>query len=447
MKVLRLTCVVFTALLTVCTIPVRLAAQGLENNKKQPYYSVQNLGTLGGTLSVGQGINNKGGVTGIANLSGDQTVHSALWRRGAKIQDLGTLGGPNSGVFWPIKDDRGLIAGASEIADLDPYQEDFCGFARDGWPGNYLCLGFLWQGGTMTPLPTLGGNNSYATAANNSGQIVGFAEKTIQDPNCVPPQIFDSGAVIWGPMPGEMRELSPFSDDVVAVAIAINDKGQVVGSSGPCGESVSGPLMPVHAVLWPNDGSPVDLGNLGGAVNNAALAINNRGEIAGASDLADDLTGHAFVWTKNAGMKDVGTLPGDFSSLALGINNRGEVVGTSCDQAGNCRAFLWQEGVMMDLNTLISPQSPIYLISAADINDGGEISGAAYDTNTGDAPAFLAIPCGQEHTHVAGCEDLLRMGTDAQEPTERPKVIIPLENVREMLRRHQGLGPSSTPIR
>jgi probable HAF family extracellular repeat protein len=423
-------CVIFTALFAF--MPNRLAAQDQPGQPKgHVRYFVRNLGTLGGTASVGQGINNKGWVAGLADLSGDQNVRAALWRRGTKIQDLGSLGGPNSGVFWPIKDDRGLIAGASESPDADPYQEDYCGFARDGWPGNYLCLGFLWQNGTMTPLPTLGGNNGYATAVNNRGQTVGFAEKTTEDPNCVPPQIFDSGAFIWGPKRGEMRELSPFSDDVVAVAIAINDKGQVVGGSGICGETVVGPVAPVHAVLWQENESAVDLGNLGGTTNNVALGINNRGEVIGASDLAGDLTGHAFYWTKNVGMKDLGTLPGDFSSFALGINNRGQVVGASCDQAGNCRAFFWQEDMMTDLNTRIPPQSSLYLTSAADINDGGEITGHAYDRSTGESPAFLAIPCDEKYADNEDCQ----RSTALSATDERPVVILP-QNVREMLRKH-----------
>ena len=57
------------------------------------------------------------------------------------------------------------------------------------------------------------------------------------------------------------------------------------------------------------------------------MAINNKGEVVGFSDLSGDGSGtpnfHAFLWTKSSGMKDLGTLPGDAYSEALGINRSG----------------------------------------------------------------------------------------------------------------------------
>ena len=213
----------------------------------------------------------------------------------------------------------------------------------------------------------------------------------LTDPNCIPPQVLDYEAVIWGPKKGEIHELPAFSGDSVAAAFAINDNGQVVGESGSCG---SGPgLSPIyiHAVLWQN-GSVTDLGNLGGVMNNVANAINDGGQVVGGSDLPGDTTGHAFLWTKHNGMQDLGTLPGDFSSFAIGINNEGQVVGQSCDHSGNCRAFLWQNGVMTDINTLITPGSSLYLVSGNDINDEGDIVGQAFDQSSGDSPGFLGDP-------------------------------------------------------
>lgn len=73
-------------------------------------------------------------------------------------------------------------------------------------------------------------------------------------------------------------------------------------------------------------------------------------------------------------------------SVANAINNRGQVVGTSCADPffDNCRAFLWQDGVMTDLNTLIPTSSSLSLVIANDITDRGEIVGFAIDQNTGD---------------------------------------------------------------
>ena len=55
------------------------------------------------------------------------------------------------------------------------------------------------------------------------------------------------------------------------------------------------------------------------------------------------------------------------------------------------RAFLWQNGVITDLNTLISGASPSFLLQASAINSRGEIVGFG-PTGTGDVHAFLATP-------------------------------------------------------
>ena len=111
--------------------------------------------------------------------------------------------------------------------------------------------------------------------------------------------------------------------------------------------------------------------------NNWALNSNDLHQVVGYSDLTGDTTSHAFLW-QNGLMTDLGTLSGDFSSFAPAINNEGQVVGASCDQSGNCRAFIWQNGAITDLNTLIPVDSPLYLLQALDINSFGEIVGCAF---------------------------------------------------------------------
>ena len=91
-------------------------------------------------------------------------------------------------------------------------------------------------------------------------------------------------------------------------------------------------------------------------------------------------------------MEDIGTLPGAFVTVAgccHTINNLGEVVGFSIGQNGST-AFLWKDGNMMDLNTLIPADSPWYLQAANSINNVGEITGQG--TINGEVHAFLATP-------------------------------------------------------
>ncbi len=388
-------------------------------------YQVINLGALpGATTAYGTTINNRGWVMGESGVDpGNWPVltHATLWRNGV-ITDLGTLGGPGSGIDWVQKNDTGLIVILSQTA-IDPNNEDFCNFPFNT---DLACLGAVWQNGVLTALPTLGGYNAYPGGVNNWGQIVGAAETSTQDPTCTLPQVLDFEAVIWGPKPGQIHALPPFPGDSVGVALGINDWGQVVGASGACapyGQST------VHALLW-QDGRPFDLGSLGGQNGTVPFVINNRGQVVGYSDLADDVTTHAFLWTKGNHMQDLGTLPGDAFSSASGINDKGQVVGGSCDASGNCRDFLWQDGTMTDLNALVCPGTSLYLtgngVAGPDINDRGEITGEAYDPNTGDTPAFLAVPT--DHCEAAS----------SGAPTGQ-KVILP-ESAREQLRQRKGFG-------
>jgi probable HAF family extracellular repeat protein len=442
MKSVALRSISTAAAVVILLISHQLPAQNVPSGTGQIHYSVINLGTLGGTESNGfGGVNNRGWVTGDANLAGDQNEHAVLWRDGV-ITDLGTLGGPNSSVPLPVKDDRGFVVGVAQVAEVDPLGE-FWGatfvctpsVSCQGWQN--LLRGFVWKNGVMTALPTLGGNNSGALGVNNRGQIVGAAETANQDPNCVPPQVLDIKAVVWGPNPGQIEVLPVFPGDSVAAASAINDHGQVVGTSGPC---QFGPASR-HAVLWQHD-TVTDLGSLGGVMSNGAYAINNSGQVVGQSNLPGDAVTHAFLWQKGV-MTDLGTLPGDSNSIAYDINDRGQVVGVSCDVNFNCRPFLWDYGVMTDLNTLIPPNSPLYLTFGAGINDRGEISGTACVLSNGvctnEVPAFLAVPCDDEHTSYEGCMDAATGALPATQAVgQRTSVILP-ESSRHLQRR-RGFG-------
>src|SRR5262245_7696109 len=238
-------------------IPACLAAQT---------YDVVTLDGLGGGAGANS-INDRGWVAGQANKAGDNVSHAAIWAGGSAPIDLGTLGGPdtNSAVAWPVKSNNGLVVGISDTNDNNPLGEAFScwPFFAPAVPTGKICKGFRWEKGEMTALPAFpGGFNSYATAANNRGQIVGWAENGVHDETCNPSfQILQFRAVMWGPK-GEMQELPPLPGDHTSAATAINDKGQVVGISGACGIAV-GDVSAAHAVLWEN-GVPTNIGDLGG---------------------------------------------------------------------------------------------------------------------------------------------------------------------------------------
>ena len=127
------------------------------------------------------------------------------------------------------------------------------------------------------------------------------------------------------------------------------------------------------------------------------------------------------------------------------MNNKGQAVGTSCNDVSFdiCHGFLWQDGVMTDLDTLIQPNTSLSTFIANDINDRGEIAGAAIDLNTGASPGFVMIPCDEQHADVEDCKDQGNRIPDQMGGTkERPQVILP-EGVREQLRRRASFGPTS----
>jgi len=375
-------------------------AQGPQAVKAKTQYQVSNLPGLGGTSSGGNSINNQTWVAGYSRLAGDQTRHAALWRSGL-LSDLGTLGGPNSSVTWNVKNTEGVIVGISQTADPEPLGEFWSSSAFYGAPFNigFINLGFVWEQNQMRGLPNFpGGNNGFATGANNLRQAVGWAENDIHDPTCVSPQVLQFRPAMWtlGP-PDQIQDLPLISGDTSGAATAINDNGQIVGISGICDQAI-GRHTAKHAVLWEN-GGVTDLGNLGAEWWNTPTAINQRGDIVGfAGDPAfveGDIV-HAFMWTKEDGIRQLKPLPRrtppHVDSEAYGINEARQVVGISCDaDFVDCRAVVWNHGnTPTDLNDFKGSYGP-RLESAKDINDNGEITGRAIDT-VGVRTAYLAEP-------------------------------------------------------
>src|ERR1700722_17913578 len=137
----------YWGILAVCwlaAVPMTLAAQAASGTDGSPAFTVYNLGTLGGTVSSGNAINNLGWVLGNANLAGDQVTRATVWIDGMQ-SDLGTLGGANSVVGWPVHNDRGVISGFSETASIDPLGEAWSCSAFFPPPATqHVCLGFRY---------------------------------------------------------------------------------------------------------------------------------------------------------------------------------------------------------------------------------------------------------------------------------------------------------------
>jgi len=288
----------------------------------------------------------------------------------------------------------------------------------------------------MIQLPTLGGNNGAANAISNRGKVAGFAENSTPDPGCPAPQVLHFKPVVWEK--GVIYRLPAVGGDRDGVAYNINDNGEVVGASGTCttfNPNFLNNLLAVHALLWEN-GKVTDLGNLGGqtgqAGGNAAYGVNNRSDVVGSSDLPGDTTFHAFLWTRGTGMHDLGTLSGDVASNSISINDAGSVVGVSLDANFNPRAFLWEKGVMTDLNTLVVGDSPVYLLTGCSINSRGEITGLGL-TSSGEIHTYLATP-----THAIVNSDSTSQGVTARR--------ILSDDARRQLQQQPRFGRSGAPF-
>src|SRR5215472_7868270 len=137
-----------------------------------------------------------------------------------------------------------------------------------------------------------------------------------------------------------------------------------------------------------------DLGTLGGSFATANW-LNDTAEVIGWSFTSNDALLHAFV-RKRGRMIDLGTVQGDISSNVFWINNQGQVVGQSWfwdgQQVTASHAFLWEEGgPMVDLNTLLSNPSYLYLTEANYITEEELIVANGLLPN-GDGRAAILIP-------------------------------------------------------
>jgi probable HAF family extracellular repeat protein len=376
-------------------------AQKLEAMKAKSQYQVSTLPDFGGTSSGGNSINDQSWAAGYSRLP-NRNRHATLWRS-SLLTDLGTLGGPNSSVTWNVKNTQGIIVGISQTADPEPLGEAWSSAAFYSTPNNvgYINLGFVWQNNLMRGLPPFpGGNNGFATGANNLGQVVGWAENGIHDPNCCCSQILQFRPAMWtlGP-PDQIHDLPLIAGDSSGAATAINDHGQIVGISGICDQAV-GRRTAKHAVLWQN-GAVTDIyPNAPAPWWNTPTAVNERGDVVGFAGDPAFVEGdvlHAFMWTREDGIRHLKPLkhrtPEHVDSEAYGINERRQVVGVSCDaDLVDCRAVIWDHGnTPTDLNDLKGSYSA-FLANAKDINNKGEITGRAIDPATGALIAYLAVP-------------------------------------------------------
>lgn len=329
---------------------------------------------------------------------------AVVWRNG-KITDIGFLPGGGYESRAVSVNSRGEVVGSATnlIADANSFAFDSLFLLV--YPYNYQSRAFIWDSKEgMRDLGTLGtGLDAAAYAINERGQVIGYSYKDTTTPGgCrnleLTTPVLDMGAFIWDSEHG-MRDLGNFGG-TCTFATALNNHGQVVGSSNVSGDRYPRPF------LWEN-GVLRDLGGSLGGNGGSATRINEKGEAVGLASLPGEATFHATLWRGVGQMTDLGTVDNDSCAFGWGINDKTQIVGISspadCGNFDISRAFLWESGSIVDLNTLIPPNSPLYLLYAYTINNRGEIAGDGQDA-AGVAHGFVLIPCDEDHPKIAGCD-------------------------------------------
>jgi probable HAF family extracellular repeat protein len=291
-----------------------------------PIFTITDLGSLGGSSAQAFGLSSNGIAAGAASTAFGYS--HAFSSSGSGITDLTLNSAASNGIASGVNS-SGRVVGTSFI-NGEAYATQWAnGFAQT----------FLASG-------------SYATAMNDAGQSTGM----FTAPNGHGDAFINSN--------GTIKDLGDLAGGNWTSAYAINNSGDVAGY----GETSTGAL---RAFIWSEATGYVVLGTLGGT-NSYAMGINDSGQVAGSAQTASGYA-HAFV-SSNGVMQDLGTLGGK-SSYAYGINNAAEVVGYS-DVNGSSHAFLFKDGLILDLNTLIDLSAGWILTSAYAINGSGQIVGS-----------------------------------------------------------------------
>jgi probable HAF family extracellular repeat protein len=312
--------------------------------------SITDLETLGGPSSTvpWPGLNNQGMVVGISQTAevdpldedwsceaggflpnATNLICRGFWWENNEMHELPTLGGHHG--FATGVNSRGQIVGWAETAVHDP-----------------TCVGVqvlqfravLWEPkkGIKQELPPLHGDStSAATAINENGRAVGISGDCDQAVG----RFSARHAVLWDH--GTVTEIPNLGGTTWHTPMYINERGDVVGFSNPPGPGDPQGDFIAHAFLWKKGSVKAqDIGTLGDDVLSEAFAINSRGDVVGIS-FGGSAGPRAFLYRDGLlqNLNDLADAAPDVLLSAQAINDAGVITGRVRDAAtGNILTFV-----------------------------------------------------------------------------------------------------------
>lgn len=309
------------ALVLTISSPMTLAA---------PLYGVTTFG-IPGPYSAARGLNDAGQVIGTympvgysPDRFGMAATHGFVTSE-SSFRDIGTLGGAHSTPF--SINSKGQVVGHSTIA------------------GDQIQHAFLYSGGVLNDVNPNGARSSAASGINDAGDIAAMV---------------NSQSYLISPT----GFATPIAGGYLSGTTAINEQGSLVGFT----------FSSSMQAFLSTKGEVTLLGTLGGQ-DSSATAINDANQVVGYSNVASNTASHAFLYSEGA-MIDLGTLGGP-NSTAAAINALGQVVGTADSRTASLRPFLYANGVMTDLNSLIDATSGWTIYDVGGINSSQQIAATA----------------------------------------------------------------------
>lgn len=304
-------------------------------------------------------LNNKGEVTGTLHSfdeDGNAFSTPVLWRKGKLINLTSAMSrGGRDSIFIGSINDHSVILGSDSN-------------------GSFL----FKRPHHRIDLPTL----AIAEGHNNRNEVFGtwFGDS-------------NAPAFLW--RKGQLTVLQGLPGGI-SNALGMNDRGDVVGVSGPA---------PGFAVVWRGD-EIMPLPVLPGTISGQANAINNLGQVVGV-DISSDNEAKGFLWTDGNLIELPGPEPQCPNGGPVGINDWGVVIGGAAGCArGDAVALVWIAAQPIALDDLIATNDPLRtqlrLRTSIAINDRGQIVSLATDRATGQQNHFVLLTPTQRPAALRG---------------------------------------------